>query len=113
MVVANREFVRQQPAAAKRAVRALMKSADICSLEPERVARHLVEKGYAARHDYAVQALKDVPYARWREYDPADTVPFYALRFHEAGIIKSSPRKVVAQGTDWRFLNEVKKELKG
>jgi len=24
-----------------------------------------------------------------------------------------SPRKIIAQGTDWRFLNELKKELKG
>ena len=38
---------------------------------------------------------------------------FYALRLHEAGMIKSSPQKIIAQGTDWRFLNELKKELKG
>jgi NitT/TauT family transport system substrate-binding protein len=37
---------------------------------------------------------------------------FYALRLHEAGMIKSSPQKLIAQGTDWRFLNELKKELK-
>jgi len=24
-----------------------------------------------------------------------------------------SPRKIIAQGTDWRFLNELKRELKG
>ena len=38
---------------------------------------------------------------------------FYALRLHEVGIIKSTPQKVVAQRTDWRFFNELKKELKG
>jgi hypothetical protein len=38
---------------------------------------------------------------------------FYALRLHEAGLIKSSPQKILAQGTDWQFLNELKKELKG
>ncbi len=37
---------------------------------------------------------------------------FYALRMHEAGMIKSSPQKIIAQGTDWRFLRELKKELK-
>jgi hypothetical protein len=42
-----------------------------------------------------------------------DTVRFYALRLHEAGMIKSTPQKILAQGTDWRFLNELKKELKG
>ena len=38
---------------------------------------------------------------------------FYALRLHEAGMIKLSPQQVIAQGTDWRFLNELEKELKG
>jgi len=27
-------------------------------------------------------------------------------------MIKSSPQKILAQGTDWRFFNELKKELK-
>ena len=57
--------------------------------------------------------MKELPYNVWREYDPEDTVRFYALRLHEAGLIKSSPQKVIAQGTDWRFLNALKKELKG
>jgi NitT/TauT family transport system substrate-binding protein len=72
-----------------------------------------VEKGYTQREDYAFQALKEIPYARWREYDAEDTVRFYALRLHEAGMIKSSPQKIIAQGTDWRFLKELKKEMKG
>ena len=44
--------------------------------------------------------------------DPEDTVRFYALRLHEAGMIKSSPQKILAQGTDWRIWQELKKELK-
>jgi NitT/TauT family transport system substrate-binding protein len=38
-------------------------------------------------------------------------VRFYALRLQEAGMIKSSPQQLIAQGTDWRFLNELKREL--
>jgi NitT/TauT family transport system substrate-binding protein len=57
--------------------------------------------------------MKEVPYGRWRQYNPEDTVRFYALRLHEAGIVKSSPQKIIADGTNWRFLNELKKELKG
>jgi NitT/TauT family transport system substrate-binding protein len=52
-----------------------------------------------------------MPY-KWREYDPEDTVRFFALRMHEIGMIKSSPQKIIAQGTDWRFLKQLKKELK-
>ena len=57
--------------------------------------------------------MQEVPYGKWREYDPEDTVRFYALRLHEVGMIQSSPQKLIAQGTDWRFLTELKKELKG
>ena len=43
------------------------------------------------RYDYALQTLTELPYDSWREYDPEDTMRFYALRLHEAGMIKSSP----------------------
>lgn len=113
MVAGNREFVHEYPAATKRALRALLKAMDICGREPERAARLLVDKGYTSNYEYAVQALKEIPYGNWREYNPEDTVRFYALRLHEVGMIKSSPQKIIAEGTDWRFLNELKKELKG
>ena len=112
VLAAHREFVRKHPVAAKRVVRAITKAADVCALEPERAARFLVDKGYTERYDYTIQALREVPYAKWREYDPEDTVRFYSLRLHEAGFIKSSPQKILAQGTNWRFLKELKKELK-
>ena len=113
LAAGNREFVRKHPIATKRALRALLKATDVCALEPERVARFLVDKGYTRHYDYAFQAVKDTPYDKWREYEAEDTVRFYALRLHEAGMIKSSPQKIIAQGTDWRFLNALKKELKG
>jgi NitT/TauT family transport system substrate-binding protein len=71
-----------------------------------------VDKKYAGSYGSALQVLNELPYGKWREYDPEDTVRFYALRMNEAGMIKSSPQKIIAQGTDWRFLNELKKELK-
>ncbi|MEK6838946.1 MAG: ABC transporter substrate-binding protein [Candidatus Thermoplasmatota archaeon] len=113
VVVANRDFVRKHPVATKRALRAFAKATDVCALEPDRVARTLVEKKWTDREDYARQTLRELPYGRWREFNPEDTIRFYALRLHEAGMIKSTPQKIIAQGTDWRFLNELKKELKG
>ena len=80
--------------------------------EPMRVARSLVDGGFAPRYDYALQTLNDIPYNNWREYDAEDTIRFYALRLHEAGMIKATPQKIIADGTDWRFLNELKRELK-
>jgi NitT/TauT family transport system substrate-binding protein len=112
MVVGNTEFVRSHPVATKRALRAILKAADICAAEPARSAKLLVDRGYTKRYDYALQAVRDIPYNKWREYDPQDTIRFYALRLHEVGMIQASPQKIMAQGTDWRFLNELKKELK-
>jgi NitT/TauT family transport system substrate-binding protein len=113
MVYANREFVRTHPVATKRALRAVLKAADVCAREPDQTAQFLVDKGYTPSYDYARQTMNELPYTKWREYDPEDTVRFYALRLHEAGLIKSTPQKIIAQGTDWRFLNALKKEMKG
>ena len=112
MLMGNREFVRNHPVATKRAMRAILKAADLCASQPERAARSLVDGGFAPRYDYAVQTLSDVPFDKWREYDPEDTIRYYALRLHEIGRIKSIPQEVIAQNTDWRFLNELKRELK-
>jgi NitT/TauT family transport system substrate-binding protein len=113
MLVASPKFVREHPVATKRAVRAILKAADVCALEPEQAARLLVEKDLTPRYDYALQAIRELPYNKWREYNPEDTVRFYALRLHEAGMLKHTPQQLIAQGTDWRFLTELKKELKG
>jgi len=109
----NREFVRKYPVAAKRALRAILKATDVCALEPARAAQAVVDRGYARDYAYALQTMKEVPYGQWRDYDPEDTVRFYALRLYEAGMIKSSPQKILALGTDWRFLDRLKNELKG
>jgi NitT/TauT family transport system substrate-binding protein len=113
MLVGRREFVRKHPVATKRWLRAVLKAVNVCTLEPERATQILVDKDYTKQYDYALQAIKEIPYAKWREYDPEDSVRFYALRLHEVGMIKRSPQRLIAQGTDWRFLTALKKELKG
>jgi NitT/TauT family transport system substrate-binding protein len=113
VVAANREFVQKYPVATKRALRAILKGTDVCASEPDRASRYLVDSGRTPRYDLVRQVLKEIPYDRWRAYDPEDTVRFYALRLREAGMIRSTPQKIIATGTDWRFLNELKKELKG
>ena len=112
MLAGNPEFIDRHPIATKRVLRAILKVTDLCAAEPERVAQRLVDRGFTPRYDYALQTLTDVPYGKWREYDPEDTIRFYALRLHEAGMITSTPQKIISAGTDWRFLNELKRELK-
>ena len=112
MVVANRDFVQRNPIATKRAMRAILKAADICAADPERAARFLYERQYETRYPIGLEVMNNVSYTRWRDTNPEDTLRFYALRLHEVGMIKSTPQKLIGQGTDWRFLNELKKELK-
>jgi NitT/TauT family transport system substrate-binding protein len=115
MVAMNQQFARKRPVAGKKALRAILKATDLCAREPERAARFLVDKGYAKNYDFALEAMKEMgmAYSKWRDYDPEDTVRFYALRMNEVGMITSTPQKIIAQGTDWRFLRELKKEMKG
>jgi NitT/TauT family transport system substrate-binding protein len=113
MVYTHKAFVQQYPVATKRVLRAFLKAADLCTSGPERAAQFLVDKGYTKTYDYARETMQDVIYRQWREYDPEDTVRFYALRLQEAGMLKRTPQQLIAQGTDWRFFNELKKELKG
>src|SRR5712691_7687739 len=113
VLAAHRDYVRKHPVATKRVLRAIIKAADLCVVQPERVAQQIVDRGFTPRYDFALQSLKEIPYAKWRDYDAEDTIRFYSLRLREAGMIKSTPNKIIADGTDWRFFNQLKRELKG
>jgi NitT/TauT family transport system substrate-binding protein len=112
VLTGNRDYVQNNPVATKRVLRAILKAADLCAGEPAQAARQLVEAGFTDQYDLAFQGLREVVYDKWRDYDAEDTLRFYALRLHEAGLIKSSPQKIIADGTDWRFLTQLKRELK-
>ena len=112
MLAGSTDYVEHHPVATKRVVRALLKAANLCANEPALAARMLVDGAFTPRYDYALQALNELPYDKWREYDAEDTMRFYALRLHELGMIKTNPKRILDEGTDWRFLDEVKRELK-
>ncbi len=112
MIYGNRAWVRDHPVATKRFLRALFKAADFCSAEPEAAARRLVEGEFTQTYDFALQTIEEVPYDRWHEYDSADTLRFYALRLHEVGMISANPNQILAEGTDWRFVDQLKRELR-
>ncbi len=112
MMYGNRSWVGDHPVATKRFLRAMYKAADFCTAEPASAAQQLVDDGYAERYDYALETIEAVPYDLWHEFDSEDTLRFYALRLHEAGMISNSPNALIADGTDWRFVNELKRELK-
>jgi NitT/TauT family transport system substrate-binding protein len=113
MIAGNPDYVRAYPTATKRVLRAMLKAAEFCATDPTRAAQRIVDRGFTARYDYAIETLRSgIPYDKWDEYDAEDSIRFYALRMRDAGMINSSPQKIIAEGTDWRFLNELKSELK-
>ena len=112
MLSGNSDFVAAHPVATKRVLRAIFKAADLCTAAPALVAERLVAGGFTSHYDDAFAAISGLPYAKWRDYDSTDTVRFYALRLKEIGLISSTPDTIIAEGTDWRFLNELKRELK-
>ena len=112
MVVGHTDFVRQYPIATKRALRAILKATDLCATDPAHAARQMVEGGFAQHYDIQLQLLSELPYGIWRELDPEDSMRFYGIWLHEFGQLNSTPNKIIAEGTDWRFLNELRRELK-
>jgi NitT/TauT family transport system substrate-binding protein len=112
MISATADYVNKYPVATKHILRAIFKGADLCASDPPLVAQQMVDQGFVPSYDYALQTLRDTRYDVWREYDAEASVRFYALRMQETGMIKSSPQQIIANGTDWRHLHELKRELK-
>ena len=110
MLAGNREFVRKNPVATKRVVRAMLKATDLCASEPKRA------RGGSSMAAYATLRLRaagahEIPYAAG-----ATTTPRTRCGSTRCGCTRRhdqvDPDKIIAEGTDWRFLNEVKRELK-
>ncbi len=112
MVAANQTFASENPVAAKRALRAILKANQLCAEKPEVAAQWLVDEGQSPTIDYAMRTLNDLAYDAWDTYDPEDTLRFYALRMNEAGIITQTPDEIIAHGTDWGPLTQLMRELK-
>jgi NitT/TauT family transport system substrate-binding protein len=113
MLITRREFADNYPVATKRMLRAILKSTDFCASDPASAADLLGERVPEIEADIARGILDDVVYDVWREYDPADTLRFFALRLNEVDFINSSPSQILSAGTDWRHLDELRREMKG
>jgi NitT/TauT family transport system substrate-binding protein len=112
MVFSSREFLTSHPVATKRALRALVKASEFCATNPAAAARRLVHGQFTKNYAHALEAVREIPYTAWRDYDAEDSFRFYALRLREIGMINSNPKELIGQSTDWRFINELREELK-
>ena len=105
--------MRSRPSATKRFLRALYRAAELCTADQAGSARELVDGGFEENYDHALETIESIPYDLWHKYDSEDSLRFYALMLHEAGLLKGNPNTLIAEGTDWRFLDELKREMKG
>jgi NitT/TauT family transport system substrate-binding protein len=112
MIVANRDWATRHPVAARRATRATLKGSELCAADPELGAKAFLAQGYDVDRDFARQAVRELPFGKWRDYNPEETLRFYALRLREAEMIKGSPQKIIASGSDWRIVDQLRKEMK-
>lgn len=112
MISVTDDYLSRFPITSKRVVRAILKAADLCVSKPEWVAQELASQGFLKRKDYAEEVLKEIRYDRWRDFDSEDSLRFYALRMQEINMVKSSPEDIIANGSDWHILDNLKRELK-
>jgi NitT/TauT family transport system substrate-binding protein len=110
MVTGNRDFVSKHPIASKRATRAILKARAVCELEPQRAAQVMVDRGYPTTTTWLFRLERD-PLGKWR-CSTRKTPCAFRPPSTRVGMIWSTPQQIIAQGTDWRFLNELKKEMK-
>jgi NitT/TauT family transport system substrate-binding protein len=112
MLISHRDFALRHPIATKRAMRAILKAADLCASDPAGSARGIVNRGVTDSYDYAFETLREMQFDAWRSYDPEDAMRFHAVRLYDVGLIKTNPNKLISEGTNWSFLRELRRELK-
>jgi NitT/TauT family transport system substrate-binding protein len=112
-MLSTRRFLTQYPIATKRALRAILKANDLVAQDPAMAAKLIIDKKIRppALEKPLAQAFSEIPYGKWRDYNPEDTIRFYALRLNELGMTKYSPNEIIAQNTDWSFLKSMKDEF--
>src|SRR5210317_1108517 len=113
MINGHQDFVKNNPIATKRALRAILKANDIVARDPQYSLQVLQKKKIWKKSEtkYILQALREIPYGKWRDYNPEDAMRFYALRLNDVGLITTPPDEFITRHTDWSFLRSMKGEL--
>jgi len=116
-LVANRDWARRYPIATKRVTRAVLRAADTVTRDRAGAAHEYVARGFfsatpAATDEQIVnEVIRDLSYD-WRELDPEETLRFFALRLGDAKLIKMTSQQIIAQGSDFAHMRQLRSELK-
>lgn len=117
LLVANRDWARSNPVATKRVTRAFLRGSDLVMADKKAAVQKALSSGiYAGTRvpqDEAIlfETIEMLSYA-WREYDPEETMRFFAQRLSDVKQLQSSPQQIVEAGTDFAYMRQLAKELK-
>jgi NitT/TauT family transport system substrate-binding protein len=108
----NRNWAQKNPVATKRVTRAVLRASDVVAKDKARAAREYVARFPENGSEEIVnEVIKDLSYD-WRGLDPEDTLRFFALRLADAKLVRSTPQQIIAQGSDFAYMRQLKTELK-
>ena len=116
-LVANRDWARRNPIATKRVTRAVCRAADLVAKDKASAAHQFVAGGFfsttpaATDEDLTNEVIRDLSY-NWRDFDPEETLRFFALRLADAKLVKLTPQEIIAQGSDFAYMRQLRTELK-
>lgn len=112
-LVARQEWYRANPVAAKRAVRAVLRSADAQTASRADAVKRVTDRGLfggPGNFDNVLYAASMVP-ANWRDLDMERSLRFYAQLLADVGLLKVSVDDLV-RTIDLRILEELRAELR-
>jgi NitT/TauT family transport system substrate-binding protein len=114
MLTTTTAWLKANPIATRRALRAIYRAAD--SLPKDRIdaAKVAAEKGLfggPANIELVRGAANMVPYD-WRDYDVSESMRFHAKLMSAVNLSKLTPEETITKSTDLRFAKELATELK-
>jgi NitT/TauT family transport system substrate-binding protein len=114
MITSTTAWLRTNPAAAKRALRAIYRAADSLPKDRSDAAKVAVDKGLfggAANVELVREAANMVPYD-WRSYDVPESIRFHTKLMSAVNLSKLTPEETIAKSTELRYAKELASEIK-
>jgi NitT/TauT family transport system substrate-binding protein len=112
-LTATTEWVKANPVAAKRALRAIYRAADAIPADRADAAKIATDKGLfgGAQNVALVRGAANMVSYDWRKYDFVESVRFHAKLMNDVGLLKMTPDEAVTRATDPRFYRQLQSEI--
>jgi len=111
-LIANRDWVQKYPMAARRATRAILRANDRVAKDPAAAVVAGISQSLlgTTAYDTAVAVMKNCKF-EWRDIDAGESLRFFALQLAEYKLLKGAPQQLLAQASDFGYLQELKRQF--